>query len=274
MEICQDELYNPESIQQTPAPSSHARTSLASQGSLLSPQRKNLNNLIQTTNSSHMSARAASPANSMGSEVEAVKRQAEDHTKAMMAPLASDSCPDTEKSMGFPRATMKPTARLPFDHTCDLSINGTCSFSHSFSIFTSYRLAPWLRHAARAVPTTPTTFFDLLLCTEQHAKPVPMYHSISPPEQQHAQWCLGSSSRIPASLTSLESTKSKSLLPIISVATATSSPFRSRSFSVTSELTRPNPPFYSFIPAGAKKVRRCPMNYRRMGQAPQQLQHG
>ena len=66
-DIYQDELYNPESIQQTPAPTSHARTSLATQGGLLSPQRTNLNNLIQTANSSHMTARAASPANSMGS---------------------------------------------------------------------------------------------------------------------------------------------------------------------------------------------------------------
>ena len=155
MEIYQDELYNPESIQQTPAPSSYARTSLASQGGLLSPQRTNVNNLIQAANSSHMSARAASPANSLGPEVEAVKRQAEDHTKAMTAPLASDRFPDNGKSMGSPQGTMKPTARLPFDHTCDLSMNRTFSCSHFLSIFTSYRLAPWLRHAARAVPTTP-----------------------------------------------------------------------------------------------------------------------
>ena len=80
MEIYQDELYNPESIQQTPPPSSYARTSLASQGGLLSPQRTNLNKLIQAANSSHMSARAASPANSMVSEVEAVKRHVEDHS--------------------------------------------------------------------------------------------------------------------------------------------------------------------------------------------------
>ncbi|KAK0517169.1 hypothetical protein JMJ35_000324 [Cladonia borealis] len=136
MEIYQDELYNPESIQQTPAPSSHARTSLASQGCLLSPQKTNLNNLIQTANSSHMSARAASPANNMGSEVEAVKRQAEDHTKAMTAPLASDSFPDNGKSMGSPQSTMKPRARLPLDHTCDGSMNDTFSFSLSLSFFT------------------------------------------------------------------------------------------------------------------------------------------
>ena len=35
-DIYQDELYNPESMHNTPAPLSHARTSLASQGSLLS----------------------------------------------------------------------------------------------------------------------------------------------------------------------------------------------------------------------------------------------
>ena len=66
-DVYQDELYNPASMQATTAPSSSARTSLASQGGLLSPQRTTFTNLLQAANNGHMSARAASPANNMGS---------------------------------------------------------------------------------------------------------------------------------------------------------------------------------------------------------------
>ena len=66
-DVYQDELYNPASMQPTIAPSSSARTSLASQGGLLSPQRTTFTNLLQAANNGHMSARAASPANNMGS---------------------------------------------------------------------------------------------------------------------------------------------------------------------------------------------------------------
>ena len=254
MEIYQDELYNPESIQQTPAPSSYARTSLASQGGLLSPQRTNLNNLIQAANSSHMSARAASPTNSLGPEVEAGKRQAEDHTKAMTAPLASDSFPDNGKSMGPPQGTMNPQPGFPwttpatYGRTVPFFVPIFFHFSHLIVWLHGYDTPPeqfQLLHRLIRTNTT-TTFFDRLICTEQHAEPVPIYHSTSPPEQQHAQWCLRSSSQIPPFLTSMGSTKSKSLLPIYSVATAMSSPYSSRSLSVASELNTLNPPFYSF----------------------------
>ena len=66
-DIYQDELYNPESIQQTTVPSPQSRTSMASQGGLLSPQRTAFQNVLQKANNGHMSARAASPANGMGS---------------------------------------------------------------------------------------------------------------------------------------------------------------------------------------------------------------
>ena len=71
-------------------------------------------------------------------EVEAIKRQTEDHTKAMTAPLASDSFPDNGKSMGSSQSTMKPRARLPLDHTCDLSMDDTLSLSLSYFHFLSF----------------------------------------------------------------------------------------------------------------------------------------
>ena len=66
-DIYQDELYNPASIQPPTAPSPQPRTPMGSQGGLLSPQRTTFTNILQAANNSHMSARAASPANSMGS---------------------------------------------------------------------------------------------------------------------------------------------------------------------------------------------------------------
>lgn len=58
----------------------------------------------------------------------------------------------------------------------------------------------------------------------------------------------------PPSPTSIESTQSKPLLPIVAPATATSSTDKPRSFSVASELGTPNASFYSFAQAGAKKA--------------------
>ena len=195
------------------------------------------------------------------------KGQAEDHSSAMTAPLASDSLPDNGKSMGSPQGTMKPTARLPFDHTCDLSMNNTLLFP---ILFLSSHLIVWL-HGYDTPPerfpllhrlirtNTTTTFFDLLLCTEQHAEPAPMYHSISPPEQQHAQWCLRSSSRKPASLTSMASTKSESPLPIIF------------SFSVVaSKLTTPDPSFSSFALSWCEEGTPLPDYFQTCGRKPRQ----
>ena len=106
-DVYQDELYNPESIQQTPAPSSSARTSMASQGGLLSPQRTALNNLIQTANSGHMSARAASPASSMGS-----RQYTHSHSHAQFSAGGSGFAVNAHSNPSSPATRLNSAAQI------------------------------------------------------------------------------------------------------------------------------------------------------------------
>ncbi len=106
-DVYQDELYNPASIQTTAAPSGQARTSLASQGSLLSPQRTTFTNLLQAANNGHMSARAASPANSMGS-----RQYSHSHSHSQFAAGGSGFAVNAHSNPSSPATRLNSAAQI------------------------------------------------------------------------------------------------------------------------------------------------------------------